>query len=343
MSYKKQVLKLIFILSLILLVIMVFNYTIDPFQQFRINQYGRGEQRKINPGIAKNYKFDSVVIGTSTSQNIHKKDIKKYFNIENAVNLSMAGSTATEQEQLLSLAMRYNDVKLVIYGLDMFSYSWNPGTVRSRIPDYLYNENKLLKIKYLLNVETLNKSLSALRRVLKGKQDITWIDNHGYHQNKGEYKKENVYGAAKNDGKIIQKTEYNFEIMCKNLDNFLSFMAQKKDVEYKIYFVPYSLVWWYYAEKYGKIEDILKFRYYVVNELDKYDNIELYEFQNVSEIIDENNFKDTLHISPEKSKEIIQKIYKKENKILKKEYSKIISEFLEKLDKNQKKYKELNL
>lgn len=343
MDYKKFFIKLMFMLNGILLVIMLFNYVIDPFQQFRINKYGRGEQRKINPGIAKNYKYDSIIIGTSTSQNIHKKDIKKAFDIENAINLSMSGSTQTEQEQLLNLALKYNDVKLVIYGMDMFSYTWNPGTFRSRIPDYLYNENKFLKFKYLLNVETLNKSLSALRRVMRKKQDITWIDNHSYHPDNGEYNRKNVYISAPNDEFALKVTNYDYDVMVENFNNFLKFLDKNPDIEFKIYFVPYTFVWWYYAEKYNKVNNIIKFKYYVVNKLLEYKNVELYEFQDDLEISSEDNYKDILHISPKKSQEIVTRISMHKNKINKKNYDEKIERFFKNLEKKEKIYKEMGL
>lgn len=343
MNYKKQFFKLIVTLLCTLSIIMIFNYIIDPFQQFRINKYGRGEQRKINPGIAKNYKYDSIIIGTSTSQNIHKNDIKRLFYIENAVNLSMSGSTQTEQEQLLNLALKYNKVKLIIYGMDMFSYTWDPGTFRSRIPDYLYSENEFLKFKYLLNVETVNKSLSALRRVLKGKQDITWIDNHSYHKDNGEYRKENVYKSAPNDRGAIETRDYNYNKMIKNFDNFLKFLDENENIQFKIYFVPYTMVWWYYAEKYNKIDDIIKFKYYVVDKLSEYNNVELYEFQDSIEITCDDNYKDILHISPQKSREIVEKIAKKENKVIKGNYDEYVTNFFKQLKEQYNKYKEMGL
>ena len=343
MNYKKQFLKLMLILVFILFIIMGFNYSIDPFQQFGINKYGRGEQRKINPGIARNYKYDSIIIGTSTSQNIHKRDVKRLFNVENTINLSMSGSTQSEQEQLLNLALKYNKVKLVIYGMDMFSYTWNPGTFRSRIPDYLYSEKKLLKFKYLLNVETLNKSFSALRRVLKGKQDITWIDNHSYHFDNGEYNKYNVYSSAPNDRGAITMTEYNYSKMCSNFNNFLKFLDNNKNIQFKIYFVPYTMVWWYYAEKYDKIEDIIKFKYYVVNKLSDYENVDLYEFQDEEQIYSDNNYKDILHISPQKSKEIVEKISQSKRKVTKENYDEYMKSFLKQLKEKEKLYKTMGL
>lgn len=344
MDYKKIFKKLLIEIWVVTVIIMSFNYIIDPFQQFRINKYGHGQQRKVNPGIAKNYKFDAIIIGTSTSQNIHKKDIKKNFSdIENAVNLSMSGSTQAEQEQLLRLALKYNKVKLIVYGMDMFSYTWNPGTFRSRIPDYLYSENKFLKLKYLISAETTSKSLSSLRRVLKGKQDETWIDNYNYHPDTTEYKKENVYKSAQSDAKNIKNTVYNLEIMKKNFENFIQFIEENPTIEYKIYFVPYTMLWWYYADEYGQLESILNFKKYVVEKLEIYQNVEIYEYQNDENIVSDDTFKDLLHISPLKSKEIVEKIFKKIGKVNYDIEEKELQLFKEKLKKEKIKYKEIGM
>lgn len=344
MNYKKTFKKLIIMIVMISTIVMLFNYFIDPFQQFRINKYGRGQQRKVNPGIARNYRFDAIIVGTSTSQNIHKKDIKINFsNIKNAANLSMSGSTQAEQEQLLRLALKYNDIKLIIYGMDMFSYTWNPGTFRSRIPDYLYSENKILKLKYLISAETTNKSLSALRRVLKGTQDETWIDNYNYHPSIEEYRRENVYKSAPSDAKNIKNTMYNLEIMKVNFDNFIKFVEENPNIEYKIYFVPYTMLWWYYADKYGYLDNILKFKEHVVKNLEKYDNIEIYEYQNDESIVSDDTFKDLLHISPIKSKEIVEKIVKKIGKVNLENEKKEIEKFKIRLEKEKIRYKEMGM
>lgn len=343
MNYKNRFLKLILLIGIALGIIITINYLLDPFQQFRINPYMRGEQRKVNPGIARNYKFDSLVIGTSTSQNVLKKDIEEKFGVSSAVNLSMSGSTQTEQEALLKLAFKHNDVKLVIYGMDMFSYVWDPGTFRSRIPDYLYNEDKLLKMKYLLNVETLNKGLSGFRRALKKKQDINWIEKYNYHTDNGEYNSKHVYETSKADKEGIRILDYNSKNMCFNFDNFLRLAEKNKSIEYKIYFVPYTMLWWYYADKYNKLNDILEFKKYVAKKIKEYPNIELYEFQNDLEIVDDENYKDILHINPKKSEEIIENIRIKKGLVNSENYNIKINKFKENLEKSKEKYKKLGL
>lgn len=343
MNYKNKFLKLIFFISIELVLIILVNYLLDPFQQFRINPYMRGEQRKVNPGIAKNYKFDGLVVGTSTSQNILRKDVEEKFNLKSVVNLSMSGSTQSEQEQLLKLAFKYNNVKTVVYGMDMFSYIWDLGTFRSNIPDYLYDENKILKLKYLLNIETLNKGLSGFSKVLKKKQDIGWIEKYNFHEENKEHSKENVYKSSKVDRKNIEKANYDSKIMMENFDNFLKFTEKNKEVKYKIYFVPYTMLWWYYAEKYGKIEEILKFKKYVAEKISNYPNIELYEFQNDLELVDDNNYKDILHISSRKSKEIVNNIFIKKGLVNNKEYKIEIEIFKENLNKMKEKYEKLGL
>ncbi|OPA72654.1 hypothetical protein BB381_05530 [Campylobacter pinnipediorum subsp. caledonicus] len=52
--------------------VAVVNYTVDPFQQFRIADKGRikfENSRYLSSGLTKNYKLNSVVVGTSMTEN----------------------------------------------------------------------------------------------------------------------------------------------------------------------------------------------------------------------------------------------------------------------------------
>ena len=129
---------------MILIILGMIGFYVDSWQQIRYNsKWHRGEERILISGLVKNYNYETVVIGTSTSQNILKKDVDNIFNT-NSINLCLSGSTALEHRNLLNVIIKNNDAKTVIYGIDNFSYN-NTGVRKENI-DYTKKENIL---KYL--------------------------------------------------------------------------------------------------------------------------------------------------------------------------------------------------
>lgn len=300
--------------GLAIITLLVVKY--DPFQQFGFNKYGRGDQRLLNPGIAKNYDYKIAVIGTSTSENILKKDLENLFD-EKAVNLSLAGSSSYEQRKLLEIILKAKKANTIIYGLDAFSYNREINESRVPLQKFIYTDSKLEKIKYFYNFETLKNVLKAI--VIGGNSE--WINQNGYWGDKFDYSEKNalcfnpeVQYGAQNIGAIDGfKKGYSFEKMKNNFDEFYKLIELSPKIEYKIYFPPYASIWWYFAEKYNCMDDILKFKGYVINKLKDKKNIQIYDFQSVNEIVDDlNNYKDIVHYNPIISKQIITLIKKNE-------------------------------
>lgn len=289
---------------------------IDPFQQFKINGYGRGEQRLINPGIAKNYDYEIAIIGTSTSENILKKDVEKFYN-KKTVNLSLSGSTAYEQRKLLDIVIK-KEPKIIFYGLDIFSYNRNEEEVRSPLQEYLYTNLKLDKYKYVYNFQSLKEMIKI---ILKRNKNDNWLFNHSYWGDKFNYSKKNtltfdknVQWGAQNIGAIkVFENSYDLDKMKNNFDKFLNSIDNNSNINYKIYFPPYASVWWYFANKYNCLEEIIEFKSYMIEKTKDRKNIQIYDFQNKLSIIDNlDNYKDIIHYGPHINKKIIEMIKEKE-------------------------------
>ncbi|ERT67068.1 hypothetical protein HMPREF0202_02441, partial [Cetobacterium somerae ATCC BAA-474] len=293
--------------GLLLLALLVFK--IDPLQQFGSNEYGKGEQRLLNPGIAKNYNYKVAVIGTSTSENILKKDLERLFNKE-AINLSISGSTNYEQRRLLEIILQAKKVNTIIYGLDVFSYNTELNESRVPLQEFVYKDSKIAKIKYLYNFE-------ILKNVLKGiieEKNYNWLESYSYWGDNHTYLKDKVLNfnsdtpwGFQNTNELSElKKGYSYKKMKENFDEFYKLIEFNPQVEYKIYFPPYSSIWWYFVEKYNCLEDILKFKYYVINKLKNQKNVAVYDFQFKENITDNlDNYKDVIHYGPMINKEII--------------------------------------
>lgn len=334
---KQYFFKSLLLTIIFLIIIGITGYIIDPYQQIRYNNnYCYGEQRIVNFGLAQNYKYKTVVIGTSTSENMLKKDIDTIFNT-NSINLSISGSTALEQRNLLKIIIKNPSVKKVIYGLDIFSFNRNG--VRIEQTNYL---NK--KLKYIFNISTFKGNLSILKKLLCKTYNKNWIYSWSYWGNQYTYSEENTLNFDKNTqfggqnlGALKESKEgFNYDLMKKNYDEFLKIVEENKNIEYLIYFPPYSSLYWYILEKYDNLENILKFKKYIYLKSKDIKNIKIYDFQYDENIINNlTNYKDSVHYGDFINKEILKRINdnNKEDKVIK-----FDNKIVELIDTNRKKF-----
>ncbi|MGL5933469.1 MAG: hypothetical protein ACRCY7_11395 [Cetobacterium sp.] len=305
---KKDFYVTLLLMLLPLITISLISYYFDPLQMFRKSDYYITEGRKINYGIAKNHDYELVVLGTSTSQNILKKDIENIFGVE-GVNLSISGSTSYEQRELLKVILKEDKVKKIIYGLDIFSFNREINEVRINTPEYVTRDGILHKFKYLY-------SFDSLKNIQESKKDKNWIENHGYwgKKHKKDFTRERLLNinVVQNKGSIDGlKKGYSLSKMENNLKEFLKLVDSNKNVKYEIYLPPYSSMYWYFADKYDTLDSILEFKQFIFSEVQKRENIKIYDFQVEFDVIESfDNYKDMVHYTLEVNRNILLDINK---------------------------------
>jgi len=166
-NYKK--LSLLFLGQLVvwLLVLGVTVYGIDPLQQYRIASFykpffGTGGERYLHPGMAKNFDYDSVTIGTSITLKLSTPYIDKILGWK-TLKLSMSDSAVYAQRKILETAIASGKVKNVLYGIHYSSFS-RPELdyTKHYLPKYLYDLDKRNDFKYLLNFDVFTSILPKI-------------------------------------------------------------------------------------------------------------------------------------------------------------------------------------
>ncbi len=112
-------------------------------------------QRYSYPAIAREARFDSVVIGTSTSRLLRPAKLDQVFGGSFA-NLSLNSGTAYEQSQILKLFARHHpDARTVIFGIDIVwcdsRRKYTEFTFRP-FPPWLYDENAANDLAHIFNL-----------------------------------------------------------------------------------------------------------------------------------------------------------------------------------------------
>lgn len=343
---RKFFIKSIISIFVILLTVAGPVFYIDPWQQIRYNdKYYAGDQRILNAGLAKNYKYQTAILGTSTSENTLKKDVDNIFNT-NSINLCLSGSTALEHRNLLNVIIRNNDVKTIIYGMDIFTY--NRLGVRKENIDYTDRKNLH---KYLFNISVLKDTAKIIIKEILNKNQKNWIEKKSFWGDDYTYLEKNTlcfdpntqFGSQNLGIARGGKKGYNLEIMKENFDEFLKLVNENKNIEYIIYLPPYAVLYWYAYDRYGSLENAFKFKKYIYEKTKNLKNISIYDFQDREDIIDDlNNYKDAVHYGPFINKKIIEEINKTKpssyNPYFEKNIKRLIEKNREKFEEVYKKY-----
>lgn len=125
MTNNKKFIKIFFSLSLLFLsIVALFNFIIDPYQQYRkptlYKTFYGGNQRALNTGLAKNHNYNSVVIGSSMTENFLISKVSEIIN--NPIKLSISGGSAHEIFNTLNTVFKSNNnIETVLIGLDICS------------------------------------------------------------------------------------------------------------------------------------------------------------------------------------------------------------------------------
>lgn len=139
-------------------------------------------QRFAFPALARKDRFDSAVIGTSTTRLLRPAELNPLFDAR-FVNLSMNDATAWEQAQIFSVFQRHHShPKAVVFGIDVVwcevGDDFRKLTPRP-FPRWMYDENRWNDLANLFNLPALEETgrqfayLTGLRRPKYGKDGYT--------------------------------------------------------------------------------------------------------------------------------------------------------------------------
>ncbi|MCR4762239.1 MAG: hypothetical protein K5696_01780, partial [Lachnospiraceae bacterium] len=281
-------------------------YLWDPYSYYRIED-GRLKyvaSSYINAGIIRNADYDSVIIGSSMSQNFNPETFRELIGV-NPVKLCTGGLTL-EQRDLF-----FNAVERQSAGTDKFFIEIQLSTFNSEDDDlsdtplYLYDDNKLNDFRYLLGYETWARGMPVSFGYAAAKaagiemdtmHNIESVDNVGDWYPRYKLGREQVINKYKKniDAVSYQETDGMYERMCKNVDEKLCTVIEDKN-EYVFFFPPYSALFWHKARQAGYEDCYFDVKEHIMEVLSGYDNVSVFDFQSDPLTSDLDNYRDTSH------------------------------------------------
>lgn len=301
---------------LILVVIGIFVYKVDPFFHFHkpytnAYYYTIDNERSQNDGISKNFEYDALITGTSMTENFKTSEFDKIFGV-NSVKLPYAGGSYKEINDHIAIALKNNDqLKTIIRCLDMNYFYENASAMHddlNKYPTYLYDNNPFNDINYLLNRDVIfNRVYSMMTENDRNdfNPGITSFDDYARWQDWFSYGTKSIYGndtldkllySEPGNNKVHLSDEEKAIIKENITQNITSIADEYPDVKFYYYFSPYSAVYWESLAETGEIYKHVETEKYIIELILEHKNIYLFSFNNRADIItDLNNYRDSIH------------------------------------------------
>ncbi len=311
-----------------------FNFLIDPLQFYRKAAFYQPnfsiEQRYQNPGLARNYSYDTIIIGSSMTENFVPTYVDKKLEVK-SLKLSMSGASAREENLIIQTALQTGQVKNILWGLDYGSLKGAADRVRNEdvpFPYYFYDRYSYNDLPYLLSITTLKSSTIALRNHYQqhppANADLESLNNWNSWSTFSRDGLMKMWQDEQNNKatgvKLYDKMDSSLAAMQASFDhNILPLIRQNPGVNFVIYYPPYSIL------RYRSIFDEdpqlfyseMQIKRYICTQLSNYSNVSIYDFQSDKSLNTHlNKYKDYSHHSQEFNEYIIDSIAKKDKRYL---------------------------
>ena len=275
---------------------------VDPFFQYHKPlpsfPYLVDNQVSMNPGLAKNMDYDSVLLGSSMTVNFNTDWFMEEMGLTTQ-KLSYNGAFPKDQANIMDIIFdsKQENVKAVFLGIDELNYSADINQTKFPIPEYLYDKNYANDVKYLFNKDVLLNYIFRPAVDTKDKSDWNmiykpwWQDEH--------YQKALVlmYYEPAPEAEKETPADVFLPAVKENLDvNICPYIEAHPETTFYIFYPPYSILYWNDVMREKELEAVLAKYDYMTRRLLQYDNVKLYFFQNQEDIIcNLNNYADYTH------------------------------------------------
>lgn len=289
-------------------------YVVDPYYQYHA-PWGDlpmrlHNGRYQNAGIARNFPYDSLIVGTSVSANFSAAQFDELFQQQTA-KLIVLGGYFSDFSSALDIAFSTHKIKRLFWGIDsnILAQSEKENTVVT--PDYLYNKNPLDDIQYLLNKDVFFTDAMEILR-------LKWKGVSGDEQSGGflwggdlDWSKELVLASYQRPEKSTEPVPKDalFPQAKENLSIILRYVKEHPDTEFIFYFAPYNILFWDMTIRNGNLDATLSMQSLVLKELSSYSNVSIFYFMDSYDLItDFDQYGDHIHYSPDINRLLAEKM-----------------------------------
>ena len=328
----------IFILIFGIASIVIF---VDPYFHYHkpINTlfYKLDNQRSQNDGIVKQFDYNSIITGTSMTENFKSSEFDEIFHTK-SIKVCFSGGSYKEINDNLKRAFDSgHEIKYILRCLDYGKLIKDKDDMRRDLgeyPTYLYDKNPFNDIKYILNKDIICNICIPMLDSFYLKNEIGGITPFDVYSNwnasftfgeKSVLSDKKEYVQAKEN---IVFTEREEEIVRSNIQqNVINLAKEHPETTFYYFFSPYSIAYWGELYEEGTLSRQIDAEQVAIEEILKCQNIELYSFNNCWDITTNlDNYKDSTHYGEWINTEILYMIHNEICHLTKDNYKEYIEE-----------------
>ena len=266
--------------ALIALVVVVDPFEIYHRAWFYQPAYRSETQMYAGAGVARSYAYDSIIIGTSVTENCHPSVYAQALG-GNFVKLCMNGGLAHDHAKMMDIAFRTHDVSRVVYGLDLFAFSQYYTNQKAETPDYLYDDSLLSDVSYWFNKEVLLRYVPEAIGRAGTVPDDSARDSMYFWDPPQLPGRDGLFAAidwsapareADDESALAVFTQDNYA------QNLLPYIKAHPETTFTVFFPPYSLLYWVQQAQEGMLEVRLAQRAQLTALLLAEPNVQLFDF-----------------------------------------------------------------
>lgn len=281
---------------------------VDPFFHYHAPLKGFpylvDNQLSQNPGMAAHMEYDSVILGSSMTVNFQTTWFKELMGL-NTVKLSYSSAYPKDQANIMEIIFDSHNnrdgkkIKKVFLGVDVLTYTGGVEETKYPIPEYLYDDNYINDIEYILNKDVI---LNYILRPIADPEPTDLSNVYASWWTEEYYSKEWVLHGYTSPEQVKEEAlpEAYLEAAAKNLDvNICPFIEENPDTEFVIFFPPYSILFWNDVLRENHLQATIEEYRYLADRLNAYDNVEVYFFPDMEEVVcNLDNYADYSHYHP---------------------------------------------
>lgn len=289
---------------------------VDPFQQYHLAsrfapRFYFLHHRYINPGLARNQAYDTIVTGSSIMENTRNDFVARACG-GSAVNLSMPAMSASEHRLMIETAFANRHLKRVIAVLDFNEFAGDVDErqdVAGPLPRYLYDHDPFNDLPYLLSADVLAKAW----RIVAGDTSERFTSDPNaawFWGNVVRFGREHVLRGLDLDhlNARYQQPPRTLEGMRASFEhNLLPILRDHPGTEFDLVWPPYSILVWVDFAQRDQVDVTLAFKRYVADATSSLHNVHVIDLQAERAIThDLDRYDDIYHFDPSVNEALVE-------------------------------------
>lgn len=288
-------------------------FVVDPYYHYHTPWFGLQatpfQERYCNPGLAEHFDYDSVIIGSSMTENFRASWFDEAFGCK-TLKLSYSGARSINTRRIMEKVFARSGIKNVFFGLDTAMLTSDPDFTQFEVPEYLYDGIGLNDVNYLLNKDIL---FGDTVKILQRQENFDFDAMYAWEKNYTFSAKEVLHGKqayVRLRPKSVEKPQAETAFLSTSRENLkqniLPFIEEHSETTFYMFVPPYSILFWDMQNRKGATQALLTMLEDAAEQLLAYPNVKLFYYQAVEDIVtDLNNFKDYSHYSSDVNRYIV--------------------------------------